>query len=230
MTDVLQLSRIQKSYQTLRPLRVQSLTVAAAERVAISGLDTAAGEVMVNLVTGASLPDQGEVRVLGRATSAIATADEWLASLDRFGIISPRGVLVESYSIEQNIAMVFTLGIDPVPAETASRVSALAAECGIRDVKGAIGEAPPEIRTRVHLARAVALEPALLILEHPTAGVPEEKREAFATDFVSVTTARRLAALIITQDEEFARKAADRALRLEPATGELKPIRRGWFR
>jgi hypothetical protein len=36
--------------------------------------------------------------------------------------------------------------------------------------------------------------------------------------------------LIITQDDEFARIVAQRALRLEPATGALKPIRRGWFR
>jgi len=45
-----------------------------------------------------------------------------------------------------------------------------------------------------------------------------------------VTDARRLAALVITQDEAFAKIAADRVLRLEGATGVLKPARRGWFR
>ncbi len=229
MTAVLQLSRIQKNYQGLRPLRIQELTVAAGERVAIAGLDAAAAEVLINLVTGASLPDHGEVRVLDRLTTDITNGDEWLASLDRFGIVSPRGVLLEGASIAQNIAMVFTLEIDPIPPETAARVAALAADCGIPDIEAVTGESAPEIRTRVHLARAIALQPALLLLEHPTAGIPDSAREPLADRLVTVTHARGLAALVITQDEAFAARAANRALRLEPATGALKPVRRGWF-
>ena len=76
----------------------------------------------MNLVTGYSLPDHGEVRVLGRPTSAIVNGDEWLASLDRFGIIRARRVLLEGATLEQNIAMVFTLEIEPVPPDTAVRV------------------------------------------------------------------------------------------------------------
>ena len=119
MTPVLELSGIQKSYQSLRPLRLQALAIAPGERVAIAGLDAGGAEVLVNLVTGASLPDHGVVRVLGRATSEITDGDAWLASLDRFGIVSPRGVLLDSASIAQNIALVFTLEIDPVPDEVA---------------------------------------------------------------------------------------------------------------
>lgn len=227
---VLQISGVQKSYQSLRPLRLQALTVEEGERVAIAGLDAGAAEVLVNLVTGASLPDRGEVLVLDRPTSAIVSGDEWLASLDRFGIVSPRGVLLESATIEQNIAMVFTLEIDPVPRETAARVAALAGDCGIADVRAVTGETTPDVRARVHLARAVALSPALLVLEHPTAGFPDGARDAYAQTLVAVTEARGLAALVITQDESFASRAGHRAFRLEAATGALKPVRRGWFR
>jgi hypothetical protein len=45
-----------------------------------------------------------------------------------------------------------------------------------------------------------------------------------------VADARTFATLVITTDDEFAKRAAHRALRLEPATGALKPIKRGWFR
>ena len=86
MTSVLELSKIQKNYQSLRPLRIQSLTIDEGERVAIAGLDAGAAEVLVNLVTGASLPDQGDVRVLGRPTSDITSGDAWLESLDRFAV------------------------------------------------------------------------------------------------------------------------------------------------
>jgi ABC-type lipoprotein export system ATPase subunit len=230
VTPVLALSNIQKAYHSLRPLRIKELTVAPAERVAVTGLEAGGSEVLVNLVTGASLPDQGEVRVLGRPTSEIANGDEWLASLDRFGIVSPRSVLVDPLSIAQNIAMVFTLEIEPVPPGTAARVAALASACGISDLDILTGEAGPEVRARIHLARAVALEPALLILEHLTAGVPEDAKEDLVKAFVSIADARGLAALILTQDEDVARRSAHRALRLEPATGALKPVGRGWFR
>ena len=230
MTPVLELSRIQKSYQSLRPLRLQSLTIAEGERVAVAGLDAGAAEVLVNLVTGASLPDQGEVRVLGRATSDIVSGDAWLESLDRFGIVSPRGVLLDSATMAQNIALVFTLEIEPVPPDVLARVEAIARECGIEQVDVMTGEVNAATRARVHLARAIALKPALLVIEHPTLGIDDSERDALARDVASVTERRRQAALIITQDETFATASADRALRLEPATGALKPVGRGWFR
>ena len=134
MTPVLQITGVEKRYQSLRPLRIQELTIAAAERVAVSGFDAGAAEVLVNLVTGASLPDRGEVRVLGHRTADIVGGDEWLASLDRFGIVSPRGVLLEAATIEQNLAMPLTLEIDPVPPDVAARVVDLARQCGIIDL------------------------------------------------------------------------------------------------
>ena len=58
-----------KEYGGLRPLRIAELRVAAGERVAILGFDQPSAEVFVNLATGATLPDAGEVSVFGRATS-----------------------------------------------------------------------------------------------------------------------------------------------------------------
>ena len=92
---VLEITDVEKRYQALRPLRLQALTIAPGERVAIVGLDAGAAEVLVNLVTGAGVADRGTVRVQGRNNADIANGDEWLASLDRFGIVSERAVLLE---------------------------------------------------------------------------------------------------------------------------------------
>ena len=71
----LQISDVEKQYGSLRPLRVRALAVAPAERVAIVGPDAGAAEVLVNLITGASVADRGEVWVFGRSTREIATPD-----------------------------------------------------------------------------------------------------------------------------------------------------------
>jgi ABC-type transporter Mla maintaining outer membrane lipid asymmetry ATPase subunit MlaF len=228
--SVLHIANVRKNYQSLRPLRIRSLTIAPGERIAVSGFDAGAAEVLVNLVTGASMPDEGEVVVLGQVTSSIADGDAWLASLDRFGIVSPRAVLLDSATLLQNLAMPFTLDIDPVPDDIASRATALAGEAGLAAAVLAqpIAQLTPDVRMRAHLARAVALNPRLLILEHPTAGLPEADRPQFGTDVARIAEARSLATLIISEDAEFSRAAAHRTLALNGATGELKR-RRGFL-
>jgi simple sugar transport system ATP-binding protein len=228
---VLEIDRVSKGYGTLRPLRISSLTVAAGERVSIGGMEAGAGELLVNLVTGASLPDSGQVRVFGRATSDIADGDAWLESLEQFGIVSPRAVMLEGSTLLQNLALPFTLTIDPVPDDITARARDLAAQCGIdpdRWLGVRAGELPPDVRVRAHLARSLALGPQFLILEHPTAEVEEAARPTLAADIVR-SCSGRVTALVLTNDDTFAKAVAPRNLKLDAASGALKPIGKGWF-
>ena len=82
-----------------------------------SDFDRVAAEVFVNLVIGATLPDAGDVLSFGTPTRAITDADEWLSGMHRFGILSERVVLLESCTVEQNLALPFSLEIDRIPEE-----------------------------------------------------------------------------------------------------------------
>lgn len=232
IAPVLHVTNVRKNYQGLRPLRLRELVVLPGEQVALSGFDAGAAEVLVNLVTGASVPDEGEVRVLGHRTADLTDGDHWLASLDRFGIVSPRAVLLDAVSPLQNLAMPFTLQIDPIPADIAERVLALAADVGIpkERLNDPIANLSNDLQMRIHLGRAVALEPALLVLEHPTATLPRDAARPFGNTVRSIACARGVTALIISEDSTFSEAAASRRLALNRATGELKPVRRGWFR
>ena len=233
-TPVISITGMQKHYGALRPLRIQTLEVGERERVALGGLDAPAAEVLVSLVTGATLPDEGTVAVFGRSTADVTEADAWLASLDRFGIVSPRAVILEGSTLQQNLALPFTLEIDPVPRPVAEQVASLAAECGISadQLTRPAAELAPHVRTRAHLARALAVNPELLLIEHPTAEVAETERLPLARDIAAAAGGRGAAALIVTLDVEFAETVAHRSLALQPATGALGPwkTRRGWFR
>ena len=228
---VLQLTNLRKQYGSLRPLRLRDLSIAAGERVALAGFDLPAAEVLVNLVTGASVPDEGDVVMLGRSTAEISDGDQWLASLDRYGIVSPRAVLLDAATLLQNLAMPFTLEIEPIPPDVRARAAALAIECGIAEevLSQPIAQLSAGVRARAHLARAVALDPDLLIVEHPTADLPPTERRQLATDLVRVASARSLATLIISEDGEFNAEAATRRYTLDGATGELRPPRRKIF-
>ena len=228
---VLELRQVVKTYGSLRPVRIAELVIRAGERVAIGGLDAGVGEVLVNLVTGASLPDSGEVRVFGRRTDEISNSDDWLDSLDRFGIVSPRGVLLEGSTLQQNLAMPFTLSIDPIPDGVAEQVRVLAAACGIagRWLDLRAGDVPQDVRVRAHLARALALTPALVVIEHPTASVEPAARATLAADTARACAQHGVTALVLTNDDRFARTVAPRQLTLHGATGQLKAAGKGWF-
>jgi phospholipid/cholesterol/gamma-HCH transport system ATP-binding protein len=229
---VLEMRGIVKRYNALRPLRIAELFIASGARVAVAGIDAPGAEVVLNLVTGASLPDEGEVRVFGHRTSDVTNGDEWLASLERFGIVSERAVLLEGATLTQNLALPFALEIDPVPPETMARVEALADECGIarEQLSTRAGDVPAPVRTRVHLARAVALNPRLLLMEHPTATLDERDRVDFGGVVARVCDERSLTMLAVTQDLQFASAAAHETLTLQGATGRLTAARRSWWR
>jgi hypothetical protein len=61
------------------------------------------------------------------------------------------------------------------------------------------------------------------VAEHPSAGLPRKSVERFAADLGGIALRRRLAVLAVTADEAFANALDGQQLRLEPATGRLRP-------
>jgi ABC-type lipoprotein export system ATPase subunit len=189
-------------------------------------------EVLINLITGAALPDQGYVRAFDRSTAEIPDGNAWLEAVDRFGIVSERAVLLEALSVVQNLSMPFSLEIEPPPADIERQARKLADEAGIveADRVRPVAELPPLGRARVRLARALAFDPDVLLVEHPTAGLPRADVADLARQIRRVAETRGAAGLTMTADPEFAAEVASRVLTLEPATGRLRERRRGWFR
>ena len=168
--------------------------------MALVGLDGAGAEAFVNLLTGASLPDQGRVALFGRDTADFGDADDWLRSLDGLGIVSARAVLLDELSIAQNIATSFTLSIDPVADDVMVHVRRLAGEVGFEEsgLERRIAEVPPGAAARCHLAKALALNPSLLVLEHANAIAPDDS-PALARAIRRIAHDRGLTLLALTE-------------------------------
>jgi polar amino acid transport system ATP-binding protein len=226
---VLELIAVSKQYGALRPLRVECLELAAGDQIALLGLDQPAAEVFINLVTGASLPDAGTVRVLGRATVEIADSSDWLSTLDRFGIVSERAALLDALSIVQNLAMPFSLEIEPPSDDLREQASRLAREVGLADTAWdrPVAELDAASRVRLRLARALALNPSILLLEHTSATIPRPEIPAFARTIRAIIERRGIAAIALTMDNEFAAAVASKTLTLDPSTGRVTEGRLG---
>lgn len=230
MSDALvTVQNLSKNYQALRPLRIETLTLRRAGMVAVIGLDAQAAEMLVGLLTGAVVPDTGEIHLFGKSTRDISNSDAWLEMLDDVGIVTDRAVLITQFTVEQNIAIPFTLQVDPVADDMRPQVARLAAEVGLSpaDLPRQIAHVSPAVVARVRLARALALDPIVLIAEHPTASLPPDDVKSFAETIARIARARQLSVLAITGDEPFASGLRGDVLTHEPATGALRP-RRTW--
>ena len=224
MTTLLEIRGLVKEYQALRPLRIRELIVTAETMVSLHGLDAIAAQTFVHLVTGATLPDEGDVIMLGKNTRAINDSDAWLKSLDAVGMVTARGILIEAFSVLQNIAMSITLDVDPIDPRVIPQAGALARDVGIEPMLFDVpaGKAGPEMQMRVHLARALALGPKLLIAEHASAPLPRHTVAAFGADLARVAQSRGLALVAVTADDALAKAIGGQRLELVPATGELR--------
>jgi ABC-type multidrug transport system ATPase subunit len=218
-----EITGVSKNYLGLRPLRIEKLQVRPGERVALLGLDQAMAATFVNLVTGATLPDRGTVTIFGRTTASIDNSADWLPIVDRFGIVSERAVLLEAFSVLQNLAMPFTLEIDPPPDEFRERAASLAEEVRLPDVLWSrpVAELNAVDRLRLRIARALALDPSVLVLEHVSAGLAAGAAAAIGTEIRQVAERRACAVLVATLDRRFAEAVATRVLTHEPATGSV---------
>ena len=148
------------------------------------------------------LPDTGQVRVFGVDTAAIGDAEDWLRRLDRFGIFGDRAVLLDELTTAQNLAITFTLAIDPIAPEVRDRVDSLARDVDLAPhmLGRKVGDLTPLNKARVRLARAVALAPELLVLEHPTASLaPPDVPGRFARDLRRLAEHRSLTTVAVAR-------------------------------
>ena len=89
---LVEITSLVKDYGGPQPLRLNLLRLDRGERYTLAGFDAGAAETLIHLITGAALPDEGDVRIAGTSTRAIATDTAWLSSLDRFGLVTERAV------------------------------------------------------------------------------------------------------------------------------------------
>jgi ABC-type lipoprotein export system ATPase subunit len=220
-----------KAYGAERPLRVGRLQLDERDRVIVGGLDAQATEMFIHLVCGALLPDEGTIRIGGVPTSEIATDQEWLTSLDRFGLVSHRAVLIESLPVVANLVLPLTLSIDPIPAPARAEAEGVARHVGLAADRLAVpvSELTADERLRLHLGRALVSRPRMLLLEQPVHTLRSEEASAsFGRLLADVSAARDIGFLAFSDVEAFAKASRGRRLQVSAATGEMAE-ERGWW-
>ena len=139
-------------------------------------------------------------------------------------------MLLDALSVIQNLSIPFTLDIEPPPDDVRERAILLATEVGLREADWLrpVSELDAGGRVRVRAARALALDPKVLLLEHASAGLTPDAAAGLGADLRQIALRRGCALVAVTADPQFALAVAGRVLTLDPASGRLSEPRRPW--
>jgi energy-coupling factor transporter ATP-binding protein EcfA2 len=211
VTSVLRFEGVTFAYGVQAALEDVSFRLETGERVALLGHNGAGKSTVMRLVTGLLAPARGSVWV-----GDWSTRDHDPAQLARRvgSLFQHADQQLFARTVREDVGFgPRTLGVEP--QETERRVDRALAAVGLEPQADQHPyDLPTPWRKLAALAGALALEPTLLVLDEPTAGLDQRARARVARA-VEERAAGGTAVLIITHDMRFAADVLDRALVLE---------------
>jgi len=202
---------LRKSFGSQMVLNGVSLAVRRGETLAVLGRSGTGKSVLLRLVIGLEKPDSGSVRIHGRDIAGLGL-DQLGEIRKKMGFLFQHAALYDSLTVEQNVA--FPLQHhrkDMSKSEKRDRVKGLLVEVGMEDT---FAKMPSDIsggmQKRVGLARALALEPDILLLDEPTAGLDPISSAEIDDLVLKLQDEHHMASIVVTHDLHSAKTIADR--------------------
>ena len=177
------------------------LDVRRGEVLGIVGGSGSGKSVLLRTVVGLNRPAEGEVEVFGRDVWAMS--DPQRRELEkRWGVLFQDGALFSSLTVAQNIEVPIKEHFD-LPLSLMDEISAV--KVGMVGLPEDAGEKYPAqlsggMRKRAGLARALALDPEVVFLDEPTAGLDPIAAGAFDELIRDLKTSLGLTVFMVTHD------------------------------
>ena len=209
------LDDVRKSFGDTTVLDGVRLEVARGETVSILGASGSGKSVTLKTVNGLIRCDSGSIRVLGQPVDEMS--EPRLVPLRRkVSYLFQGGALFDSMTVFSNIAFPMREHLDLDTAELEERVEALLGMVQL----GAIGGLYPAelsggMRKRVALARALALEPEIILYDEPTTGLDPVTGSAIARLITDLDRRLGVTSVVVTHDISLVRAVAERVIFLE---------------
>ncbi len=211
---MIELRSVSKAFGKLVVLDGVNLTVDQGESLVVIGASGSGKSVMLKHVVGLLSPDQGEVWFDGQRVDTYSER-EWVPVRKQFGFLFQMGALFDSMMVEENVAFPIVEHTDKPSEEVDELVDRWLRLVGLPDVRKKM---PAELsggqRKRVALARAIALEPRVVLYDEPTTGLDPVRADVINELILKLRDELHVTSIVVTHDMHSAFKVATRIVML----------------
>ena len=187
-----------------------SLTVERGKTLLVLGRSGTGKSVLLKLLIGLQQPDNGEIEINGAKITTLPLND--LNQLrKKIGFLFQNAALYDSLTVEENVAFPIRRHLKMSNDERQARVRELLARVGMED---ALKKMPANIsggmKKRVGLARALALDPEIMLLDEPNAGLDPITAAEIDELIRDLQQERGITSIVVTHDMRSVQTVADR--------------------
>jgi len=207
---IIQLIDVYKSFGDNHVLKGVNLSIERGETMVIIGGSGSGKSVILKHIIGLIRPDRGRVIVTGNDLSALKER-----SLDelrkKFGMLFQYAALFDSLTVLENVGFALRQQTNLDDAEIRKRAIEKLAVVGLRGIEERMpADLSGGMKKRVGLARALAMEPEILLYDEPTTGLDPIMADAINELILEMKRRLQVTGIAITHDMVSAYKIADR--------------------
>lgn len=219
---IMELEEVRKSFGELHVLKGVTIRVRRGETLVVIGQSGVGKSVSLRLLIGLLTADSGTTRFEGRDVAALSEVELNTMRI-RFAMLFQSGALFDSMTVAENIGFGLRAHGERDDAKIAQVVEEKLRAVGLG--KKAFPDVPRKLpsqlsggqKKRVALARAIAMDPEIVLYDEPTTGLDPIMSDAIA-DLILVTRRqlqhKRVTSVVVTHDMHVALKTADRIIML----------------
>ncbi len=207
---MIEIDQVYKAFGAQSVLNGVALRVDAGETVAILGRSGSGKSVLLKCLVGLLRPDRGTIRIDGQEVTALSAAQ--LDQLRRqIGYVFQNAALYDSMTVEENLAFHLTRHQSMAPDQLRQIIYEKLQTVG---VEVALHKYPSELsggmQKRVGIARALVLEPKIILYDEPTSGLDPITSREIEDLMIELKKRMGVTSLVITHSLQSARRISDR--------------------
>ena len=211
MSSLLEVSGISVSFDGFKAINNLSIEIGEPELRAVIGPNGAGKTTFMDIVTGKTKPDEGDVIWGDKSISLLGMSESQIAR-EGIGRKFQKPTVFEAQTVRENLAMALSNPRGPFDVlfykktkRGAERIEAIAEEIGLTgELTRMAGELSHGQKQWLEIGMLLAQDPRLLLVDEPAAGITPAERE-HTTDIL-VEAAKTRAVVVVEHDMEFVRR------------------------